>query len=697
MRNLQNIIIFLSACAMLFAGCGENIIVDTTAGDRLASNAKEIATKADQWNSMNNPELFQTELNYKLSELPKQGRSEHIPWPATYWPTYEDSVNVRWQGKDKLNAVEKYDAAFNGWDPAAVEGLRPMDSSDCTPDTWDDAYYENLGPAAAHTSNNMGNKKTRTASRDGLLKKNCKAKDDNLCLKACNDNENLDDSARSYCKKSCHRGGVETWWGLCHAWVPAAMLEQEPMHAVEHNGHKFEVSDIKALLIDQYNRTRSYIINDRCNAREVERDDEGRVKDDECRDTNAGTYHLIMANFLGVMKRAVAEDRTYNYEVWNQPIIEWEVTDMNEITAAAANQLLGIEGDIYKYNENAKTFFEVRAKSYYITESQASTKPFTDEITSYTNTDDYHYILELDADGKINGGEWIGYSQTSHPDFLWLPVSARLGNPSIDMSNVKMLLEKSREISIGNDTTTDGEILTFDNTFEFDIPDNNDTGVTSTIEIHDSHSIGRLEVEINIEHTYIADLTVTLRKGDKEKVLHNEAGGSSDNIKKTYTVNTFAGMDAKGTWELVVTDSANADVGKIKNWKLKVNTSTSAATSEGNFVANSTGSVDIPDNTPEGGVSTINVDASHSIRRMAVTVDIEHSYVGAIVVELKHGAVKKILHNMQGGAEASIAKTFELDDFNGDLTSGAWELKVVDTDGYDDSGSINSWNIEFTY
>jgi subtilisin-like proprotein convertase family protein len=303
----------------------------------------------------------------------------------------------------------------------------------------------------------------------------------------------------------------------------------------------------------------------------------------------------------------------------------------------------------------------------------------------------------VNAEGNIHGGEWIGYSQTSHPDFLWLPVVARGGNPNIDMSNVKMLLEKSRQIDIGGGTSTDGEIVSFENTFEFDIPDNDTNGATSTIEVHDSHTIGRLEVEVNIEHTYIGDLKVTLKKGDKERVLHDESGGSSDNIKKTYNVNAFNGMDALGTWELHVTDSANADVGKIKSWKLKVNTSTTAGSDEGNFAANSTGSVEIPDDTPDGGVSTINVDANHTIRRMTVTVDIEHSYIGALVVELKHGAVKKVLHNMAGGSDTSITKTFELDDFNGDQTAGAWELIVVDTDAYDDSGQIKSWKIEFTY
>ena len=45
-------------------------------------------------------------------------------------------------------------------------------------------------------------------------------------------------------------------------------------------------------------------------------------------------------------------------------------------------------------------------------------------------------------------------------------------------------------------------------------------------------------VEVHIVHTYIGDLVVTLIAPDGSSyVLHNRAGGSTDNIDQTYTVN----------------------------------------------------------------------------------------------------------------------------------------------------------------
>ncbi|MFE1560980.1 proprotein convertase P-domain-containing protein, partial [Streptomyces sp. NPDC058734] len=49
--------------------------------------------------------------------------------------------------------------------------------------------------------------------------------------------------------------------------------------------------------------------------------------------------------------------------------------------------------------------------------------------------------------------------------------------------------------------------------------------------------------------------------------LHNRAGGSTDNINQTYTVNASSEV-ANGTWKLRVNDNAGGDTGKIDSWSL---------------------------------------------------------------------------------------------------------------------------------
>ena len=673
MRAHSKNIVLLVIGAGLFIGCGESTVVDYSNGSRPDGANKEQATKADQWNSANNPERFQIELNYKIDELPTAGRSEHVPWPATYWPTYEDSINVRWQGESVLSPAEKYDVAFNGW--TATEDfmkLKPYTSSNCKDNSWDKSYYDQLGPAANYVSKNKGNLK----ARDGV------------------DNDN--DGETDECGD---RDGVETWFGLCHAWAPAAVLEMEPLKKVEHNGVEFEISDIKALLIMQYDRPKAYMIGGRCNAKEVERDEQGRVKDADCRDTNAGTWHLVMANMLGVMNRPLLEDRTYDYQVWNQPIIEWKVNSMEEVDERAAMDTLKVPAETakYPYNDKAVRWFKVNASSFYITESSPSKVSYTDVIFQFTREDKYDYILEIDADGNINGGEWIGASNTNHPDFLWLPTGTRGGNPNIDTAQVKLLLERSRSTD-ADSTQPTGDVLVYDNTFTFDIPDNDENGVSSTISVHDELSVGKLEVDLDIEHSFIGDLKVVLRKDGKESVLHANSGGSSRDIKRTFTVTDMQGVNAAGVWELFIADSAGSDVGKLKGWSLKFGVAGGDSSTEGGtFTASAEPAMSIPDNNAEGVTTTINVSERKSIKSLKVTVAISHTYVGSLTVELKHGAVKHVLHNQEGGSATEIVKTFDVTAFNGDLTEGAWELHVADGDAYDDQGTIESWSLEFIH
>lgn len=77
-----------------------------------------------------------------------------------------------------------------------------------------------------------------------------------------------------------------------------------------------------------------------------------------------------------------------------------------------------------------------------------------------------------------------------------------------------------------------------------------------------------LKVGVDIKHTYIGDLKVDLVAPDGSVyVLSNRAGGSTDNIVQTFTVNASTEV-ANGVWTLRVNDNANQDTGKIDAWNL---------------------------------------------------------------------------------------------------------------------------------
>jgi hypothetical protein len=106
-------------------------------------------------------------------------------------------------------------------------------------------------------------------------------------------------------------------------------MEPEPKKAVTYNGVTFKVNDLKALVTLSYDKgLKSKLMSGRCNDTNtgeeggIEFDEQGRPTDEfaNCRDTNPGSFHVVLANMLGIQKKALVEDRTFDYEVWNQPI-----------------------------------------------------------------------------------------------------------------------------------------------------------------------------------------------------------------------------------------------------------------------------------------------------------------------------------------------------------------------------------------
>ncbi|RKN47043.1 S8 family peptidase [Streptomyces hoynatensis] len=102
------------------------------------------------------------------------------------------------------------------------------------------------------------------------------------------------------------------------------------------------------------------------------------------------------------------------------------------------------------------------------------------------------------------------------------------------------------------------------------VPINDYETSESTIDVSDVGVLdGLFQVEVDITHTYIGDLTVELRAPDgTTRVLQDQSGGSTDDLNAVYTLNG-SGLDADGTWTLSVTDNAGADEGRLNSWALQ--------------------------------------------------------------------------------------------------------------------------------
>lgn len=415
-------------------GCTTNQPTDCQPGD--ADCAAPLGSgKADGWDSQNDPEVMAQHLDYHLANLPKKGWrdtpvwKDDYPqavgkaatvWADTYWPASEGSHNNRWQGPTIKSPLEKYDQAFNS---ATGCDTYPADMYGANAKAEWDTYDQCAGPAAKWQTDNY---ESIGEMHDGI------------------DNDN-DGTTDDYGNDGSV-DGVEGWWGSCHAWTPASELVPEPQHAVAMDGVTFEVGDIKALIQNVFDQTSAVMLGGRCNDQQITHDANGSANTD-CSDVNPGSLHVILTNFLGLNQLPLIEDKTANYQVWNQPIVGYEITQQDKVDAAAANKCVGGTGDTWTYNPKATSLYEVRMTVSYVVEGSPGTAPIG--YKDNTSTDDYHYILEVDDGGKVIGGRYCTESADSHPDFLWSPTgSFNPSNPNVDVANVKQLID----LSVGPET-----------------------------------------------------------------------------------------------------------------------------------------------------------------------------------------------------------------------------------------------------
>jgi subtilisin-like proprotein convertase family protein len=109
--------------------------------------------------------------------------------------------------------------------------------------------------------------------------------------------------------------------------------------------------------------------------------------------------------------------------------------------------------------------------------------------------------------------------------------------------------------------------------------------------------------------------------------------------------------------------------------------------------------VSIPDNNTAGVSTFINVDVEAVVSSVEVQVDITHTYIGDLLVELVSPAGTRVtLHSRSGGSADNIYTWYpaettpagSLDTIIGEGMMGPWELFVSDNAGAD-LGTINAW------
>lgn len=239
------------------------------------------------------------------------------------------------------------------------------------------------------------------------------------------------------------------------------------------------------------------------------------------------------------------------------------------------------------------------------------------------------------------------------------------------------------------------------------IPDNQPEGIESAIDLDPRGRLVRISVSVDLTHTWRGDLRIQLRTPSQKTItLRGNDGAPGLDLAETY--DSTAGHEGlvsleaelvEGPWSLRVQDRERRDVGRLNSWSIEVG----YEPAEQAFEDQSDPDLEIPDNDPAGANDAIAVTASGALADVAVNVDIEHSFIRDLQVELVapsgHSAM---LHNRTGGSSDDIHRAYSVDDtpnlenLLGQSVEGDWTLRIKDLERRD-VGRLKHWSLRIVY
>jgi hypothetical protein len=367
-----------------------------------------MAEKFDLNNSPANlNKVIGTSVIMKFDVLPLSGKlnDDRLGWSETYWPSNKGGIAYRWNHPDP----QPFKYHLN-----TLAELKKMSQKEMSQLSPSELYDVALG------------------DYNYTLTKNVLSKSSSQAL----------------------------WWeGICHGWSLAAANYPEPAPVVIRNKDGLRVpfgsSDVKGLLAmhDAYNYKGIYAqVGMRCSAiGKVPGEGDDRdattapplpeiANSPDCRDMNAGAFHVSVANMIGIHSRSFVADVDRYNDIWNQPVTSYSSVIEGEEEVLPEHRAYGVERRIkvamkFTYGEELKFWtpeFEAQGLKNFV-----SKLPVTGTEHQEFRSKNYEYILELDFNGNVIGGDWL---TETRPDFLWtIQRDRRFNNSPVPLAGLNMI------------------------------------------------------------------------------------------------------------------------------------------------------------------------------------------------------------------------------------------------------------------
>jgi hypothetical protein len=205
-----------------------------------------------------------------------------------------------------------------------------------------------------------------------------------------------------------HSPNGADWWGHCHAWAAASLLEKEPLHDVWYGSTTFHVGEIKGLLSEAHYSDRAQFWGRRYNGN----------PGDDLQDMSPLTVWFVLRSQIQQKKLGVVLDLSPGPQVWSYPAYKYQL----------AYQPIG--GNAYQGQ------LSVWLANFQVHPDVVGTVP---EQKNYT------FTFQAQGNQLVYGTDrWTGASVNDHPDFAWYPLQRGQDNPQLDYNLASQLNLQAR-------------------------------------------------------------------------------------------------------------------------------------------------------------------------------------------------------------------------------------------------------------
>lgn len=330
--------------------------------------------QASEWTASNNPNKLISNLNTSFHELPENGVliDQRLGWPGSHWASNLGSIAHRWSAGNPQNFTYKLLSL------AELRDLAPHELAE-------------LSPAEKYDISN---------------------------------GDYTYPTVKKIFKQFSPR--ESEWHGICHGYAPAALNHPEPASVTIVNPDGLSIyfysSDVAGLMSYYYATvatTPVSLIGNRCNYAPNSRIP--RRHQSNCEDLNAGAFHLVLTNKLGIEGMGFIADIERYFEVWNHIAVNFESRIIRDSaptrdSARATVRRVQIESTVTYAAAIAPRFDPV----------------LNTEAAVYTQST-YEYFLDLDQKGNVIGGDWIS---DRRPDFVWSQTKAEFKNDWAPLNDI---------------------------------------------------------------------------------------------------------------------------------------------------------------------------------------------------------------------------------------------------------------------